>query len=57
MIRITISEDHADRLLDQLPGGRELYEHLADVFLAAYYGDEEWFKKLTGRELDERLKR
>ena len=39
-IEITVSDP--DALFDRLPGGRELYGELAEVFLFAYERPQEW---------------
>lgn len=37
-LRINLTRAQAEAVLDRLPGGPELYKHLADVFLAALNG-------------------
>jgi hypothetical protein len=37
-IEITLTPEDAEDLLSHLPGPRELWEEVADAFLAAYHG-------------------
>jgi hypothetical protein len=39
-IHIRLARDEAQRVLEGLPGGRQLYEELAEEFLEAYSGAE-----------------